>query len=331
MPNFDAIRVVLASLVIISHSFALLGDKEPIVWVSTLGSFAVHGFFAMSGYLVATSALRFKSVPRFLGARALRIIPGLVVAWCFSLLAARWAGGYAGNPGPPYINGPVWTLVWEALCYLAVALLFAVGVLRKSAFAAFVAVTWLVVIVNVQPGVDFYAAVVPMLLAFMGGVFLSLVGPVRKWTVIVAAIGLALTVSFPIFNRVFDVTVGWIPVSFAPVGITPGSLFGWIYIACLPIVIVWLGNWQGIVIRLRWDISYGLYIYGWPIGQLLVYVAVSRKFDLSPLTLALATLAITAPVALASWLVVERPALKLKRFLIATPAEEPKSTDVALR
>ena len=314
MPNFDALRILFAACVIVSHSFALVGRAEPVIWLSTLGVFAVHGFFAMSGYLVTRSALRLDSVPRYLAARGLRIVPGLVVATVFATLAAQFADHYATNPGPAYVNAPVWTLVWESLCYLGVAVFLAIGLLRRSSFAPFLAAAWLLMMADVQSVSGFYLAVVPMLIVFAGGAMVALIGTLRRSTVTVAAVGLALTVSFPLFNWLFTKTLGWVPITFVPEGVTTGAVFRWVYLACLPIVVIWIGTWQKRVIRVRWDISYGLYIYGWPVGQLLVFAAVSRSTMWEPRALALATLAFTVPIALASWLVIERPALRLKKY-----------------
>ena len=61
-------------------------------------------------------------------------------------------------------------------------------------------------------------------------------------------------------------------------------------------------------VRLGGDISYGIYIYGWPVSQAIVAITGS-----------LAVL----PVALASWLWIERPTLAIvtRRSTLALAAE----------
>lgn len=57
--GLNAIRLVLAFLVIISHSWSLGGfGYEPRLGDATIGRFAVGGFFAISGFLVTGSRLR---------------------------------------------------------------------------------------------------------------------------------------------------------------------------------------------------------------------------------------------------------------------------------
>jgi peptidoglycan/LPS O-acetylase OafA/YrhL len=58
-----------------------------------------------------------------------------------------------------------------------------------------------------------------------------------------------------------------------------------------------------------WDISYGVYLYAWPIGAMFAYF----MNQIDPLALCLATLAVVTPLAFMSWKVIEEPALKLKR------------------
>jgi peptidoglycan/LPS O-acetylase OafA/YrhL len=57
------------------------------------------------------------------------------------------------------------------------------------------------------------------------------------------------------------------------------------------------------------DLSYGLYIYGWPVAQTIVHL----RPGLAPLELAALSLVCTVPFAVASWHLVERPALRPAR------------------
>jgi peptidoglycan/LPS O-acetylase OafA/YrhL len=59
----------------------------------------------------------------------------------------------------------------------------------------------------------------------------------------------------------------------------------------------------------RGDLSYGMYLYGFPVQQLLVTAGAA---PLGPLPLALLSVAATAPFAAASWVLVERPMLQFK-------------------
>jgi peptidoglycan/LPS O-acetylase OafA/YrhL len=60
--SFDFIRFLASTAVVMSHSFALVGQKEPPVGNNTLGGFSVWIFFILSGYFISAS---WKQYPRF--------------------------------------------------------------------------------------------------------------------------------------------------------------------------------------------------------------------------------------------------------------------------
>lgn len=62
----------------------------------------------------------------------------------------------------------------------------------------------------------------------------------------------------------------------------------------------------------RFDASYGIYIYGWPIGQTVLYLVPSVTAIGHQVT----TVLVSAMFGIASWLLIERPALKMKRHMV---------------
>ena len=176
--SFDPCRFTLATMVIVSHSFALLGDKvlarEPMVWLSNrlgLGSLAVNGFFVISGFLVSASYCHCPTTLSYFRNRALRIYPGLIMALLISAFVVAPLGGahgplfplvwrtllgqstpnlpgaFAHNP-LPYVNASLWTLRFEVFCYTLVPLLALLGCYRRPQrltvvfLAAFLAFQW---------------------------------------------------------------------------------------------------------------------------------------------------------------------------------------------
>ena len=169
--NFDVLRLVAASLVLFSHSYALTGNAEPFAEVSgwTFGEVGVVMFFAMSGFLIAKSWGDLPQLVPFTVKRALRILPALVVAvsvtvfvigplfttlplgsyfsdpvtWLYlvraSLLITFFGtlpGVFEDNPYPDAVNGSLWTLPVEACCYALAAALGTLGLLRRSVLLA---------------------------------------------------------------------------------------------------------------------------------------------------------------------------------------------------
>lgn len=166
--NFDFMRLLLAVLVLYSHSFVLgqgLNSQDLFSKLSNNqisgGDLAVDGFFIISGFLVTSSLMRSNSIWSYLRKRILRVYPGFV---CVSLLTiclvmpmssghlvgayrlgplpfALWRivslsdlkviGAFSSNPFPDVINGSLWTIRFEFSCYLGLAVLGACGVLRR--------------------------------------------------------------------------------------------------------------------------------------------------------------------------------------------------------
>ncbi len=101
-------------------------------------------------------------------------------------------------------------------------------------------------------------------------------------------------------------------------------------VAALPlayVLIVTGGTAKSPIWRLPNDISYGLYIYAFPVQQVLAGMG---AISLGIGWFALLSLIATVPLALASWLLVEKPSLRLKSVLgtavvRASAASEPSA------
>ena len=153
----NAFRLVLATEVILWHSWPVTGRMPPAATLQLFFSVGVDGFFAISGFLITASWLNDPRVRDYLVARALRILPGfyvclIVTAFVFAPISVAIQGGSAaklllstapieyvlknsavaylhlgiggtphGIPHPGVWNASLWSLVWEVLCYLTVA------------------------------------------------------------------------------------------------------------------------------------------------------------------------------------------------------------------
>jgi peptidoglycan/LPS O-acetylase OafA/YrhL len=167
--NFDFLRLLFASLVIVSHSYPLTGKGEYFEFVTngqlSLGSFSVECFFIMSGYLIYISLQNSKNIFSYLWKRVLRIFPalvglvfvtGLILSFVssnprffiskhflsysidvLSLYNVRYRIGniFSTNPYPYAINGSLWSLCYEFSMYLLVALFFW---FRKTKFTLYI-------------------------------------------------------------------------------------------------------------------------------------------------------------------------------------------------
>ena len=334
---FDAIRLVLATLVVFEHSFFLVAnryDSEPVyLWThgqTNSGALAVYMFFAISGFLVTRSYLLTASLPRYLAKRIARIVPGFWVATfvaCVILAplaadsassffaAQKWpsliaqglalrqvdvSGILAGNP-VHLIHGTLWTIKYEFDCYLGVALLGSLGLLApRRAWAAYA----LIMIGLIAARIGWIHLPV-----FDHGIQALLISSPDQWPYL-----------FPFFiaGSAFYIYRDYVPkllplCLLAILLIVISSMGGGLYWALLlgaTYLVVYLALSASVKMELfgsRVDLSYGVYLYGWPVGQLVFYFSGQR---LTSYPLFFLSMAITLMLAYASWLFVERPALR---------------------
>lgn len=325
--GLNLIRLLLAVLVIISHAYPIAGfGPDPAIGDLGFGSLAVGGFLAISGYLITKSRFR-TGFKKFALARALRIFPGYWVCLIFTafvgagfagLLRGGWslseaiqfvafnvpmvrAGGsdigstLAGLPYSDAWNGSLWTLRYEVLCYVVVGLMLTFGFVRKLrlvAFSlAFAAVSAFSLAIHAR-GIEGPAADLALLAPFFTAgaclyVYSDKIPCSRRWAVASLALFLIAVASG-----------------------TGRSL------AALPLA--YLLMWLGVVLpravrRLGQnnDLSYGTYLYAFPVQQLLVMVG---AHTLGPVAFILLSIVATAPLAALSWFLVEKRANELARL-----------------
>jgi peptidoglycan/LPS O-acetylase OafA/YrhL len=316
--NFELLRLTFASAVVLSHSYALIGQPEPTLWGRSLGAVAVHAFFALSGYLVCESYLREPSAFAFTAKRFLRIAPALIVVLMITGLVGNFCQNFQTNPVPYIRNGPIWTLTWEALCYGALLVVGTLGILQANSLPAFFGACWLLFLVNTGNTTATYAAIVPMALMFLGGAFLRVMKDefnLRRYAAI-AAVCLAVLLSDQLYSSLCDIIQYNIVFLFAP-SVSAAEVLQILYIFCFPFVVVWIGRDAPVLIDFKDDISYGIYIYAWLVAQCLIYFLSAEVFLVrgGPILLFFLTLLVTVPFAWLSWRLIEKPSLSLKSFL----------------
>ena len=176
--NFDFVRLVAASMVLYSHHFILAGrPEEPKVFgIISFGHLAVVMFFSLSGYLVTQSWQSDPHIFRFAMRRILRIWPALAAAVIFCALilgplvtssplidyfenGGTWSyfknliiprafhlpGVFENNPYPLSVNGSLWTIPIEVLCYMVLGAAGFLGLMKKRS-------VWLMAICIYQIG-----------------------------------------------------------------------------------------------------------------------------------------------------------------------------------
>ncbi|WP_271409656.1 acyltransferase family protein [Pseudomonas sp. Q1-7] len=323
---FDIVRHFAAFLVLFSHHFALSGMKEPsFLGMHSFGGLAVVIFFSISGYLVTKSFVRSQNFFDYLEKRARRIFPGLIACSAVTvfvvipfyvdlgyfdylleertwrtflsasmLLGVRYAGVFSEFTFAGTINGSLWTLPIEFLCYLivGVSLVFARSVKAPLALLVISFIGLLVVKEN-SISYTFYAISLERLLLFLlvfslGGVlaFTESIWTGRNSRLCLLAV--SVMVLYILRGRPELVVLG--------------------NMAICVVVVVFCTGFSEKIIAGKYDFSYGIYIYAFPVQQIVIN-SFSFGLYLEMLLSALGTLLL----AVVSWFLVEKPMLKRSR------------------
>lgn len=342
----NAWRLALATGVIVWHSFLTTGHHISFTPArQLLSEVFVDGFFAISGFLITSSWLRDPRLRDYFVARGLRVLPGVwiclvVVAFVVAPIGVAMQGGSAkdlvssgaplqyvltniptvgglqfdiggtprGVPYPGFWDSSLWTLIWEVFCYIAVALLGVAGLLRRR---------WPIPLVFV--------------LALAGSAMTPLSTDATPQQMLVyAAARFALMFSAGALVHQFRnvIPARWSLVAVSAVIVLASSLLPYYrLVAAIPLAYMIIAS--GALLHnerltLRTDLSYGVYIYAFPIQQLLV---IAGLVTLNPLVFALIAAVAVLPVAASSWFLVEKPALSLKsRFKRKSLAAQEESS-----
>lgn len=333
--NFDALRFLFASLVVLSHSFPL-GEgnelREPLIRLTgqtTLGGLAVYCFFIISGFLIAASWERRKNVSQFLKKRVLRIYPGFIMANLFGVFlvaplatapgasglqislpqfswdCVRLQGTQTGEILFPQnflhaLNGSIWSVPYEFWCYIGVVILGLIPLLNRRSSGVVLLVTSLAV------GYIFPAFHLEW---FGGGILGRIFGYPLFWArllphFLAGVVAWRFREKLVLSNRLLILSVAALTIS-VPVANSWAVLFP-IFGTC---VVLWLAF--NIDVRVPHfskygDFSYGMYLYAFPIQQLLV---MWNDGSMNPYVLFAIAWPLSILAGILSWYLVEGPFL----------------------
>lgn len=354
--NIGVLRLLFASLVIVGHAPEMVdGDRsrEPLTALFhtlSLGALSVDAFFLLSGYLITKSMVRTGRLMPFLERRVLRIYPAFIVAYLFSVFvlgplvgAEVWTdlsrtvaklvllrepiefpGQFPGLHTYPDLNGSLWTISHEFHCYLLVALFGLVGLLRhRWAVLALTALSLAVAVLATFP-----ALADPLARLYDLPIVRFLVGSPQA-VVRLTPIFMVGACWF-LFEEQMQSMIGG-KAAIACLGLCCASLYVSPHVAELGltlfggVALYWVSfkaeiGWLQRV-NDRWDISYGTYLYGWPIAIYLVW----RFPGISPWTVAATALPFALIAGAMSWWSVER----WTKDLVRSRSQKPWSDHMA--
>lgn len=327
--NFDFLRLLFAIFVVISHSFELL-NRFDLDWLTRLTNgqaklsyLGVRGFFIISGFLIYGSVLRSKTFAEFYWKRILRLFPGLFVVLFITLLLLPfvyqgtvpylknkevWSylpnnfflfnvqGGIQGVFNNKGINGSLWTIKYEFLMYVFLSVIF----FFKKHARVFVIFSYLYLVLCFVAGKSWLINIdgnyFNLAFYFIGGAICG----IYKQELFKYKRVLMLSATF-----IFIISLYF-------------SFFASIQFFVLPLIVIPFGisstryiNSIGAAVG---DLSYGIYLSGYPIQQSLIHY-----FKVTPYGLLIAALCLSAVYAYSSWHLIEKKALRLKDWRFAYP------------
>lgn len=331
--NFTLLRLLSAMAVVISHAvFLRTGNKADEIFsgssVYNLGDHAVNVFFVLSGLTVAASLDRSQNALEFLTARLFRIFPGLVVCtavlvvfgmivtdcnpityfndarvWKYlvktlslSTGSAELPGVFSNNPYPAAVNASLWTLKYELLCYILLACASAFNMFNKTYL------NWLL----------------PTGFLLSSGFLIYRFGSHADQVQQFARFWLcfSLGVGFFVFRN--TIKISWSAGFFlaALMSLTLGTVwdrvispvatgYGAVLLGSVP-----LAGLRSFTNKV--DLSYGVYIFSWPISQTLLFAMPNIPTP----NLIVASCALAIVTAELSWNFVEKPSLNARHSVM---------------
>jgi peptidoglycan/LPS O-acetylase OafA/YrhL len=337
--NFDIIRILFAWFVIVSHSYVLNGNgpTDPLANLTNgymIFSFiGVKGFFIISGYLIIQSLERSQSVVDYLTKRILRIFPALLVVLALTIFVIYFIyplqhGYYLLDPEiykyffgngilfmPHFfikgvfenlpihaINGSLWTIEFEFFFYIVLLLFFPI---RKN--KSLLKILLSIILIGLLIGYIFFldhlkkiTNPINLELAFdlstyfLMGSFIACFNwdriPFKLW--IASVSGLVL-----IMATIFKLNYCWVQIS-------------------LPFIVIFLGKQSSklatISHQILGDPSYGIYLYGFPVQQFIIYF-----FKPSTMILLMSSTLVCFLIGYLSWTLIEKKALMYKNIFAA--------------
>jgi peptidoglycan/LPS O-acetylase OafA/YrhL len=331
--SFGFFRLLFAASVIVQHTYVLgRFGPDPLSSLTagqlSTGSIAVHGFFIISGFLVARSYLTASSVYRYLWHRILRIFPGFLA--CLLLTAVFFApvlyltqhgtlSGYLSATDSPAtyltknffltihqpdianvtadraersLNGSLWTLELEFQLYLGVAALGVLTLLNRRPIVLALFTAWLIAYAidgcHCRILLLYWTAsrVVPLPLLFLSGTLFWLYRD----------------------RIILDARLFWLAL-FATAAAVHVNVYYWLEPIVFPYIVLWACvRTELAAVNRNADYSYGVYIYSFPIQQMIA------PLGLGTTTYLLSSALLAVPFAMVSWHVVEKPCLGSKNF-----------------
>ena len=332
--NFDFLRFLFALLVVISHSYPLSGGNESSQWIYhitngqiVLAQIGLSGFFIISGYFIFQSLKRSNSIIDYFKKRFLRLFPALIVVLFLTMVLAPFVYNsetpffqnaavytYFPNNLSLYnlqpcikgifdtnsyhaINGSLWTIRYEFSLYIALSLLF---FFRKQKWVLFSLISFAFLL--------FYSIYNFYLTRFSSSTLFGIQG-YHLFNLGTFFIAGSLLSSMQFERLKYKKLILWVVLFILLLSLFLNE-YNSVKHIILPIIIMLIGFMPLPFISTFGkfgDMSYGIYIYSFPIQQTLMYF-----FKMNTYTLMFTSVLLSISFGFLSWHWIEKRALKYK-------------------
>lgn len=283
--NLDIMRFFAAVCVIISHSIPLSKGEEYADFISvytsgslSIGGIAVGIFFVAGGFLISKSMERVKTAKDFFSSRCIRIFPPLIFVILISVFVLgpvltqlplvsyfinkntylylinmilipvhALPGVFENNIYPEVVNGPLWTLPVEFICYILRFLAFKTKFFNKKNYLYTIPLATVICALVLYLNNSFFTSVIrPVLLFYIGfGMYvlrdyIKLSAKYNFLAIIIFILLLVMKCDFLAMILIFPYIVFYLAYG-CKYKFSNFSRYG--------------------------EFSYGMYLWGWPIGQ----------------------------------------------------------------
>lgn len=344
--TFDYIRIIFAVFVILSHAYPIffgMSAHGPITQnllrTETLGGIAVIGFLLISGFMTTQSIMHSKNNKEFLFKRVLRIFPPLIIMLLITIFVigpmayegdkANYFnesvtnyftknvnllgntsytidGVFTNNPYPAAINGSIWVLKHEFMAYLVLIVCALCGILKDRKYTLGITILLVILYVfglNAKLNINCLANI---------GVFNELGEFIKILTYFFIGSTVYLykdkiKMSFKLFVMALIILLFGISI----------NITKYVLIIAMPYILMYLGtikiSSKKDILKKIGDFTYAMFIYAFPIQQLIVYYLKDKINIWQFMGL---SVGITAIVSIILTLLVDNNVKKFKKYII---------------
>lgn len=328
--NLDAFRVVAACMVIYGHAYSLSPETGHSDFIFTWlgfdysGSLAVKMFFFLSGLVVTNSLLEKRCLVQFAIYRFFRIFPALFVTVVLSAILLgpllttlpidayfsdtrtyryismniimkttfMLPGVFMENPYQVTVNGSLWTIPYEIYAYIAIACLFMLGIFRSKLLPPLL---FFIILIDPLTGNK-------LLLRWLSNPETFLLAPCFAFGAILALYKERIKINL------FMLLVAWL-LFFILRGATYNFYF--FYLALFGTMLYVSGMDFLVRIKTNADLSYGMYLWGFPIQQILAHYFLDYGLRFNQI----AAIGLCSLLGLLSWHLIEKQFIAVGRAL----------------